>query len=164
MAPWRSTTEREKKALEDRIAAIGRSGSWPDILADLDSLTGKRFVVRAASRRQPGIACSRRRAAANRPRGRGPLNRPIRKSSAKPPTRRGLSLPLSYLASRTDGLDGVLLKPERPCGSPHCTTLGRQQPGPKNHRGGGWFEIVVRRVFASAEARVLTRPRCGQCD
>jgi hypothetical protein len=48
---WRSTTERKKKALEDRIAAIGRSGSWPDILADLDSLTGKRFVVRAASRR-----------------------------------------------------------------------------------------------------------------
>ena len=27
-----------KKALEDRIAALGRSGSWPDIIADIDSL------------------------------------------------------------------------------------------------------------------------------
>src|SRR5439155_24107366 len=27
-----------KKALEDRIAALGRSGSWPELLADLDSL------------------------------------------------------------------------------------------------------------------------------
>ena len=41
-----------KKALEDRISALGRSGSWPHIIADLDSLTeteiehdGKRFVV-----------------------------------------------------------------------------------------------------------------------
>ena len=28
-----------KAALEDRIAALGRSGSWPEIVADLDSLT-----------------------------------------------------------------------------------------------------------------------------
>jgi hypothetical protein len=28
-----------KKALEDRIAAFGRSGSWPQIIADSDSLT-----------------------------------------------------------------------------------------------------------------------------
>jgi hypothetical protein len=28
-----------KKALEDRISALGRSGSWPPIIADLDSLT-----------------------------------------------------------------------------------------------------------------------------
>jgi hypothetical protein len=27
-----------EKALEDRIAALGRSGSWPEIIADLDSL------------------------------------------------------------------------------------------------------------------------------
>ena len=44
-----------KKALEDRIAALDRSGSWPDIIADLDSLTetehdGKRFVLRSAPR------------------------------------------------------------------------------------------------------------------
>ena len=44
-----------KTTLEDRIAALGRSGSWPDIIADLDSLTeteieydGKRFIVRSA--------------------------------------------------------------------------------------------------------------------
>ena len=50
-----------KKALEDRIAALGRSGSWPQIIADLDSLIeteieqdGKRFVVRSA----PGAAAS----------------------------------------------------------------------------------------------------------
>ena len=28
-----------KRALEDRIAPLGRSGSWPEIIADLDSLT-----------------------------------------------------------------------------------------------------------------------------
>ena len=28
-----------KKALEDRIAPLGRSSSWPQIIADLDSLT-----------------------------------------------------------------------------------------------------------------------------
>jgi hypothetical protein len=46
-----------KKAPEDRIAALARSGSWPQIIADLDSLTeteiehdGKRFVVRSAPR------------------------------------------------------------------------------------------------------------------
>src|SRR6516225_7648865 len=44
-----------KKALEERIAAAGRVGSWPQIIADLDSLTeteieydGKRFIVRSA--------------------------------------------------------------------------------------------------------------------
>jgi hypothetical protein len=46
-----------QRELEERIAALGRSGSWPDILADLDSLTttaleqdGKRFVVRSQPR------------------------------------------------------------------------------------------------------------------
>jgi len=44
-----------KKALEDRIAQLGRDGSWPAIIADLDSLTateiaqdGKRFLLRSA--------------------------------------------------------------------------------------------------------------------
>ena len=59
------------------MQALGRSGSWPDIIVDLDSLTeteieydGKRFIVRSAPRpgRQLGFACSRRRAAADRPR------------------------------------------------------------------------------------------------
>ena len=52
-----------KKALEDRIAAVGRSGSWPEIIADLDSLTeteieqdGKRFTVRSAPRPAASLA------------------------------------------------------------------------------------------------------------
>ena len=46
-----------KSELEERIAGLGRSGSWPEIIADLDSLTeteiaydGKRFIVRSAPR------------------------------------------------------------------------------------------------------------------
>ena len=64
--------------------------------------------LRAASRRQPGLACRRRRAAADRPRGRRLLTPPIRKCSAKPPARRGLQLPISYLVNRTveDGPQG----------------------------------------------------------
>ncbi len=52
-----------QKALEDHIAAIGRPGSWPQIIADLDSLTeteiaydGKRFVVRSAPRPAASLA------------------------------------------------------------------------------------------------------------
>jgi hypothetical protein len=44
------------KALDDRIAALGRSGSWPEIIADVHSLTeteiehdGKRFLARSAA-------------------------------------------------------------------------------------------------------------------
>jgi hypothetical protein len=62
-----------KKALEDRIAILGRGGSWPEIIADLDSLTeteveqdGKRFVVRSAPRAYPGHSCYRRRFAVER--------------------------------------------------------------------------------------------------
>jgi hypothetical protein len=50
-----------KIELEHRIAALGESGSWPEILGDLDALTetaiaqdGKRFLVRSA----PGAAAS----------------------------------------------------------------------------------------------------------
>jgi hypothetical protein len=46
-----------KKALADRLAKLGRVGSRPEIIADLDSLTeteveqeSKRFVIRAAPR------------------------------------------------------------------------------------------------------------------
>src|SRR5208282_4599728 len=67
-----------KTALDDRIAALGRDGSWPEILADLDSLTeteieqqGKRFLLRSAPRpaaslalRAAGVALPR---ACNRP-------------------------------------------------------------------------------------------------
>jgi transposase len=60
-----------KKELEDRIANLGKpaaegdaeSGSWPDILADLDSLTeteveqdGKRFLLRSAPRPAASLA------------------------------------------------------------------------------------------------------------
>ena len=72
-----------KKALEDRIAALGRAGSWPEIIADLDGLTeteieqdGKRSL-RPAPRRQPRPARNRRRVAADRARGRRPLTPPI---------------------------------------------------------------------------------------
>jgi hypothetical protein len=52
-----------KKALEDRIAALGRSGSWPQIIAELDSLSeteiehdSKRFIVRSAPRPAASLA------------------------------------------------------------------------------------------------------------
>src|SRR5437667_35555 len=52
-----------KSELEERIAGLGRSGSWPEIIADLDSLTeteieqdGKRFVVRSAPRPAASLA------------------------------------------------------------------------------------------------------------
>src|SRR5207247_75613 len=54
-----------KKTLEDRITALGRSGSWPEILADLDSLTetevehdGKRFLLRSPPRPAASLALS----------------------------------------------------------------------------------------------------------
>ena len=44
-------------------AGLGRSGSWPEIIADLDSLIeteieheGKRFIVRAAPRPAASLA------------------------------------------------------------------------------------------------------------
>jgi hypothetical protein len=52
-----------KKELEDRIAELGKSGSWPEILADLDSLTeteveqnNKRFLLRSAPRPAASLA------------------------------------------------------------------------------------------------------------
>ena len=52
-----------KSALDDRIAALERDAAWPDILADLDSLTetaveqdGKRFFVRSAPRPAASLA------------------------------------------------------------------------------------------------------------
>jgi Transposase DDE domain len=52
-----------KKALDDRIAAVGRAGSWPEIIADLDSLTeteiehdGKSFIARSAPRPAASLA------------------------------------------------------------------------------------------------------------
>jgi hypothetical protein len=52
-----------KSELEERIAGLGRSSSWPEIIADLDSLTeteieydGKRFIVRSAPRPAASLA------------------------------------------------------------------------------------------------------------
>lgn len=52
-----------KSALEDRIADLGRPASWPEILADLDSLTetevkqdNKHFILRSAPRPAAGLA------------------------------------------------------------------------------------------------------------
>jgi hypothetical protein len=52
-----------KRDLEERIAALKRDASWPDILADLDSLTtteieheGRRFMLRAAPRPAASLA------------------------------------------------------------------------------------------------------------
>ena len=52
-----------KAELEARIAALGRNGSWPAIIADLDALTeteveqdGKRFLLRSAPRPAAGLA------------------------------------------------------------------------------------------------------------
>src|SRR5262249_21734919 len=79
-----------KKALEDRIAALARSGSWPQIIADLDSLTeteiehgGKRFVVRSAPR--PAARLALRAASVPLP-WPPPADPPIPRCSAKPPS------------------------------------------------------------------------------
>ena len=85
-----------KKALDDRIAAVGRAGSWPEIIADLqladrDRDRARRQALRRPfrppSRRQSCLARRRRRASANHPgswRDRRTLTRPIPKCSAKP--------------------------------------------------------------------------------
>ena len=108
-----------KKALEDRITALGRSGSWPETIADLDSLTeteieydGKRFIVRSPPR--PAASLALRAAGVALPPtvrdATASLNSAHRKCSAKPPLRRGLPLPVSYLVIHTveDGLEELL--------------------------------------------------------
>src|SRR3954465_7553001 len=54
-----------KKELEERIADLGRNGSWPDVLADLDSLTeskveqdDKCFLLRSPPRPAASLALS----------------------------------------------------------------------------------------------------------
>ena len=53
----------DRNELAPLPAALGRSGSWPQIIADLNSLTeteiehdGKRFVVRSAPRPAASLA------------------------------------------------------------------------------------------------------------
>src|SRR6201987_4831173 len=52
-----------KSELEERIAGLGRSDAWPEIIADLDSLTeteieydGKGLIVRSAPRPAASVA------------------------------------------------------------------------------------------------------------
>lgn len=92
-----------KKALENRIAAVGRVGSWPEIIADLDSLTeteieydDKRFIVRSAPRPAAGLAL-RAAGVAPPPTVRDATPPPNENVVAKPPARRGLPCPFSYL-------------------------------------------------------------------
>ena len=100
-----------EKALDDRIAALGRVGSWPEIVADLDSLTeteiehdGKRFVVRSAPR--PAASLALRAAGVvlpptvRQPDEANPRIRESRKCRATPPRWRKLPRLLSYLANR----------------------------------------------------------------
>ena len=137
-----------KKALEDRIAALGRSGSWPEIIADLDSLTeteieydGKRFIVRSAPR--PAASLALRAAGVALPptvRDAAAPDPPNRKCSAKPPARRGLPLPISYLVNRTveDGSNWVKCCPPHHsasrawiiAGLPGFFTLSQSRDGP----------------------------------
>ena len=72
-----------KKELEDRLAsaANGARASWPDVIADLDSLTateveqdGKRFLLRTAPRPAASLALSASRC--RRPCGRSRVNNP----------------------------------------------------------------------------------------
>jgi hypothetical protein len=109
-----------KKALEDRIAELGKPGSWPESLADLNSLTeteveqdGKRFMLRSAPRprRQPRAARRRRCPAARRPSGCRnliPISPDHAKCSAKPLCQRGFLRVFNNLRFRTveDQYDG----------------------------------------------------------
>ena len=52
-----------KKALDDKIAALGEKAAWPAVLADLDSLTeteivheGRRFLLRSAPKPAASLA------------------------------------------------------------------------------------------------------------
>jgi hypothetical protein len=62
--------------VQSSSATTMTTSSWPEIIADLDSLTeteieqdGKRFIVRSTPRRQLRYPCDRHRAAAHRARG-----------------------------------------------------------------------------------------------
>jgi hypothetical protein len=103
-----SSRSCSRKALEDRIAALGRSDFWPEIIADLDSLTETREQARrqalpgslgATSRRQPRHSRRRRRAPADRPPSR--LIPGTRNCSAKPSRRRRSPLSINQLVVRT---------------------------------------------------------------
>lgn len=95
-----------KSELEQRIAALGRDGSWSEIGADLDSLTetaiahdDKRFLVRSAP--LPASRCAPPASPCRPPSGPSPAPDPLPKCSATPLPRRRLPFALSYLAKAT---------------------------------------------------------------
>jgi hypothetical protein len=82
-----------KKALDDRIAALDRSGSWPQIIADLDSLneTEIEHDTSLCDRRPVPPPVSRSALPASpfrRPCAKPRTDRADPKCSAKPPLRR----------------------------------------------------------------------------
>ena len=64
-----------KKALEDRISALGRSGSWPQIIADLELVDRDRDRARRQALRGPLRAPARRKSRYSRGRHRTASNR-----------------------------------------------------------------------------------------
>ena len=93
-----------RKALEDRLAALGRNGSWPAIIADIDALTeteldqdGKRFMLRSTPGLAAGLAL-RAAGVALPPTVQDRRTDSAPKCSATLPSRRQLS-PLNYLRS-----------------------------------------------------------------
>jgi hypothetical protein len=63
-----------KAELEERLAALDRVSSWPEIIADLDLLTeteieddGKHFIVRSARARPPAWPCGQPLSRCRRP-------------------------------------------------------------------------------------------------
>ena len=102
-----------KKELEDRIATLGHASSWPNVLADLNSLTeteveqdGKRFLLRTPPR--PAASLALRAAGVALPPTVRPRRRLIPPNPAKPPEcsakpifRRDLCRPLNDLQIRT---------------------------------------------------------------
>ena len=103
-----------KKELEDRIATLGHASSWPNVLADLNSLTeteveqdGKRFLLRTPPRPAASLAL-RAAGVALPPTGPATRRRLIPPNPAKPPEcsakpifRRDLCRPLNDLQIRT---------------------------------------------------------------
>jgi hypothetical protein len=91
-----------KSALDDRIAELGESGSWPAILADLDSLTETEIerdgtplppALGSQTRGQPRLPCRRRRLAAHDPGAQRLTITPF--CRATPPPRRRFLLPIN---------------------------------------------------------------------
>ena len=84
-----------KADLEQRIAALGRDGSWSAILADLNSLTeteithdGRRFLVRPPRAPPPASRCAPPVSHCRRPCRPSPTTDPSPQCSATPRPRR----------------------------------------------------------------------------